>query len=270
MNTIENKMNSYQQPMYKIEVKAYFCSFEIEINDIPCFSYFDEPQIATDIPINNLIFVSGKQKVKFRMYPLYNNLMLHKDSKIELNVFVKESNDFYLKKQIVKSYANNESHEDKPFFENFLEFEAQVPYSIDTSAITQVFSNESEDELFSRVYKEYENLANLINNDDLKGYNKFTEIRFNDIIKTHYLDENKRNYYSNKALNSFKDYNLTLIPKSDYSLKFCFDDKLVYLQKMKNSQGLILEDLTSGEEQLHFVESAIFYKNHEGNLKLFR
>lgn len=260
----------YKQPMYKVEVKAYLCSIEIFVNEIPCFSYFDEPQIASDIPINSLIFNSGTQKLRFKITPLFKNEKLNKETKIEINVFVKEANDFYLKKQIIKSYINKESFGELHWFENEFDFEAIIPYNLDTNFINHSFKDEDKDILFSEVYTQYEILTDFINKNDLKSYNNFTEIRFNDIVKSHYLDENKRNYYSNKALNSFKEYSLTLIPKTDYTLNFCFDNKLVYLQKFKNEPGLILEDLSSGEEQLHFTESAIFYRDKENKLKLFR
>lgn len=265
-----NNINTYKQPMYKVEVKAYLCSIEIFVNEIPCFSYFDEPQIATDIPINSLIFSSGVQKLRFKIAPLFNEKKLNKETKIEINVFIKEAKDFYLKKNIIKSFINKESLEGLYWFENELEFDAVIPYNLDTSCINYSFENENIDKLFSEVYTQYEILTGFINKDDLKSYNDFTKIRFNDFVKSHYLDESKQNYYLNKALYSFKGYTLTLIPKTEYILKFCFDNQLVYLQKPQNQSGLILEDLSSGEEQLHFTESAIFYRNNQGNLILYR
>lgn len=256
--------------MYKVEVKAYLCSIEIFVNEIPCFSYFDEPQIATDIPINNLIFNSGKQKLRFKITPLFNNEKLNKETKIEINILVKESDDFYLKKQVIKSYVNKEPLGELHWFGDELGFEAITPYNLDTSFINYSFINEEKDKLFSEIYDQYEILTNVINEHDVKNYNNLTEIRFNAFVKAHYLDNNKQSYYLSRSLNSFKDYTLTLIPKIDYKLKFCFDNKLIYLQKNKNAPGLILEDLSSGDEQLHFTESAIFFKDQNRQLKLFR
>ena len=54
MNITKNTIETYKQPTYKVEVKACFCSFEIEVNGTPSIQYFDKPQIATDIPINNI------------------------------------------------------------------------------------------------------------------------------------------------------------------------------------------------------------------------
>ncbi|MFP3831836.1 hypothetical protein [Chryseobacterium sp. SIMBA_028] len=259
-----------QQPMYKVEVKAYLCSIEIEVNGIPCFSYFNEPQIATDIPINNLMFSSGEQDVKFRITPLFNNKNFHKDTTIEVNIYVKEANDFYLKKQVINSYTLDESLENKSFFENILNFDAAFPYNLDVSDIKYDFSREEEDLLLSEVYKQYDLLASYIKNDDLKKYNEFTSLRFNDFMTAHYLDENKKQYYLNKALFSYKDYDLTLVSKEEYILRFCFNNRLVYLAKLNNAPGLILEDLNSQEEGLHFIESAIFYRDQKGDLTLFR
>lgn len=270
MNITESRLASYNQPMYKIEIKAYLCSFEIEVNDIPSFSYFDEPQIATDIPINSLIFSSGKQNVKFRIYPLYNNLTLHKDSKIEINIFVKEANDFYLKKEIIASYKIQDSMENRSFFESAFSFDATISYTLNMRKLVHDFSNEDKDKLFSEIYSQYKILSNFIINDDLKNYLEFTKIRFNDFATAHYLDEDKKKYFSDKALYTFKDYNLILLPKEGYILKFCYDNKLVYLNTPKNSLGLILEDKTSVEEGLHFIESAILFRNNEGKLTLFR
>ncbi|MCX8534122.1 hypothetical protein [Chryseobacterium luquanense] len=257
-------------PMYKIEIKAFLCSIEIEVNDIPCFSYYNEPQIATDIPINNLLFNSGRQNVKFRITPLFENKTFNKESKIELNIYVKDANDFYLKKQLIKSYTNNETLQEKSFFESALVFEAILPYTIEHSFINYSFFSESKDHLLLEVYKQYEILAAFIIKNDLKNYNDFTKIRFNDFATAHYLDEIKRNYYLNKALDSFEGHNLNLISIREYTLKFCYNGKLVYLEKMRNSPGLILEDVNSNEEQLHFIESAIFYRNNAGKLLLFR
>jgi hypothetical protein len=270
MNIIKNKSSTSQKPMYKVEVKAYLCSIEIDVNDIPCFSYFDEPQIATDIPVNNLIFSSGEQKIKFRISPLFNNKTLHKDSKIELNVFVKDANDFYLKKEVVNSYVSKESLENKSFYEKTLNFSASIPYKLDIGKITYDYTNEDKDLLFSEVYDQYKALSDYIINNDLKSYNDFTNIRFNDTIIAHYLNENKKIYYLNKALFSYKEYNLKLIPKEEYVLKSCFNNRLVYLEKLNYSQGLVLEDKSLKDEGLHFIESAIFFRNKQGKLTLFR
>jgi len=256
--------------MYKIEIKAYLCSFEIEVNDIPSFWYFDEPQIATDIPINSLIFSSGRQNVKFRIYPLYNNLTLHKDSKIEINVFVKEANDFYLKKEIIASYKIKDSMQNKVFFEDIVNFSANIPYTLDFSKINYDFSDGDEDKIATELYSHYVMLSNSIINSDLKKYNEYTKIRFNDFATSHYLNEDRKKYFSDKALLAYKDYQLSLIPKEQYTLNFCCNYKLVYMSKPKDALGIILEDKISKQEKLHFVESAIFFKNNSGELQLFR
>lgn len=141
----------YKQPMYKVEVKAYLCSIEIFVNEIPSFSYFGEPQIATDIPINNLIFKSGKQKLRFKITPLFNNEKLNKETKIEINIFVKEANDFYLKKEIVASYRMEETVENKPFFEGTIDFLATIPYTLELNRVNYSFYNEDEDLLFTEI-----------------------------------------------------------------------------------------------------------------------
>ncbi|WP_250253270.1 hypothetical protein [Chryseobacterium sp. Marseille-Q3244] len=258
------------QPIYKVEVKAFLCSIEIEVNGIPCFSYFNEAQIATDIPINNLLFSSGEQDLKFKISPLFNNKDFHKDAQIELNIFVKEANDFYLKKQVIHSFVLDESLENKPFYENILNFDASFPYHLDVSKIKYDFSREEQDELFSEVYQQYEMLASYIKDDDLKQYNQFTTIRFDDFVKAHYLEKDRRQYFLNKALFSYKDYELSLVPKEEYTLKYCFNNRLVYLEKLNNAPGLVLEDKNSKEEGLHFIESAIFFRNNQGHLELFR
>lgn len=264
------KNNKNPKPLYKIEVKAFQCSFEIEVNDIPCFSYYDEPQIATDIPINNLVFSSGKQFVRLQLIPLSNQNFFSKDCKIELKIYTKEANDFYLKKVVIKSYSIAESLEGKSYFENIFEFDASVPYKIDTTLIKYNFSYDDKDELFSELYTQYQVLSQFINDDELMNYNKFTEIRFKDFAVAHYLSEDKKKYFLNKALFTYKNYNLKLVPQNEYNLKFCFDNKLVYLTKPKMSPGIILEDENSNEEGLHFIESAIFFRNENQELELFR
>ena len=262
--------NNNNKPIYKIEVKLFQCSVEIEVNGIPCFSYFDEPQIATDIPINNLIFSSGKQIIKFRIYPLSNSKTFHKDSKIELNVFVKEANGFYLKKEVISSYNLKQSIENKNIFEDLISFQASIPYNLDTNKLIHSFADDAREILLSELYAQYSILAKYIINNDLIHYNEFTKTRFEDFATAHYLDDNKKTYYLNKALFTYKEYNLSLISQEQYHLKFCYGNKLIYLQKPKNSPGLILEDKTSKEEGLHFIESAIFYRDDKGVLKLFR
>jgi len=58
--------------------------------------------------------------------------------------------------------------------------------------------------------------------------------------------------------------------KEQYPLNFCCNNKLVYLSKPKDALDIILEDKISKQEKLHFVESAIFFKNNSGDLQLFR
>lgn len=259
-----------KRPIYKVEVKAYLCSVELNINNIPCFYFYNEPQVATENPINSLIFYNGKQTFEVTLNPILGEQFLHKDSKIEITIFMKEAFSNYLEKRIITKYISNpfSNKEVKHYYKGT--FDANLPFEFTEILKVETFDKNNTDQLKEDLYSEYVKFYNLIISNDLKGYNDYTKLRFDDISKSHYLPEEKKLYYLQKALSSYRDTDLSLINKEQYYLDYYFENNIIGLKKINVGVGLILEDNNKKDEGIYFIESALFIRDQYGNLVLYR
>ena len=79
-------MTNFKEPIYLVSFRSALCNYEIFINNFPAYNHFEGGSVSSQIPINQLIFESGKQEIKIRIIPLKGESTFHKDSLIEVKV----------------------------------------------------------------------------------------------------------------------------------------------------------------------------------------
>lgn len=69
--SVKEKMIKHfpKEPLYYVYMDHEQCFFEILVNDIPAFRYFQDGGIMSPVILNNYIAKSGKQKITYRLYP---------------------------------------------------------------------------------------------------------------------------------------------------------------------------------------------------------
>lgn len=125
-------MNNFKEPLYLVAFNSAICNYEIYINDFPAYSHIEGGSVSSQIPINQLIFGSGKQEIKIRIFPINGHTNFGKDSFIKIKIFCYDSSTTNFE-NIIESFNYN--------IENLLElklpliqkndiFLAEVPYTL--------------------------------------------------------------------------------------------------------------------------------------------
>lgn len=85
--------SSSNEPLYYIYVNHEQCFFEILVNDVPRFQYFEEGSIMTPINLNNYINRSGKQTITYRLYPQTTKGLNHLTEYTSIKIGLYERNN---------------------------------------------------------------------------------------------------------------------------------------------------------------------------------
>ena len=152
---------------YALSLSSNGCNFEILVNDVPVYRYFEMGGATGMYPLNSKILKSGEQRIKVKLYPVKGHeekgingekpllltLKYIEDPKHGLHDFIELLSDFIPRIE-----------PGIPYFEYETTFGAQVPYDleevencIDLRDIPDI------KELMIRKYTEYGNM--IINND---------------------------------------------------------------------------------------------------------
>lgn len=262
--------NTYKKPFYEIEIKAFMCSFEIKINGIPTFFSYENQQIATDWPINMFIIKNGKQEIDYQILPLYENGILAKEAHLELNIYVREADDLYLKKEKINQFIFNSDIEIKNTV-NHSYFNAEVPFELSNYLENSIHLTEfNYEKLKDELWVQYEKMFDIISSRNVNNYNDLTDDRFSDMQKAFYLDEIKKKYYTQNPFGIFKEFKLNNALKNEYHLEIYGNGYLCSLQLKNRTPGLCIYTLENDIITDIVIESAIFYMDEDQNYILYR
>lgn len=179
------------------------------VNDIPLYKFFGSNGGvgATSLPMNWNIEKSGKQKITIKMYPKFNS----ETNKMEKTLGVNAGVKFHIEKEIkgedetifefktpFKEFDGKGSggfpNPEKPYYEETIYVDLQVPYSISTLENSQnLYTNDSEKMklLETEVITKYNGIRNIYlkgTKDDLANINYEKEKR---LTQQMYLSKEK-------------------------------------------------------------------------------
>ena len=252
-----------QEPMYYIYVHNNLCLYEMLVNDYPIEKRFEYSTSGTPFYINTAILKSGKQKLRFRMYPApkeYNggSDVLDQYASLSFKIYVND-NVTGLKmaneKVVLEGEAKQINYEDssqkyfegkgKKYYEFSVEFDAQVPYNLESWTMGE--------DLRKFDQKKLEEKALFIYNEYRKN---FTKDKLENMIGMQYSNNIRdvvSEYETEKKVNELY---VDLIRKSKIKKEWQdFGHRMVFY-----GDGRILSLIQSNEEDDRLRgQSALFY-----------
>jgi hypothetical protein len=227
-----------EKPYYKVKVHLQACFYELFLNDIPVFSYGAKGGITNETPLNFYILKTGKQKLRIRLTPMFNNIQLSEqvDLTVELgfNNIIGEKNldtyiscgNFHLPEEIKTKKL--------PFFEIEIPFEAKVPwdYSNLLENAQDLENNPNAKQLATNaVNKFYE----ILKEKDNSKYNLLMKEKIKKQVDVKYLSEKEIDRLINSSnLSEIK----SLYPLPEYDIIFAGNGKLIQIKsKEKDEDG---------------------------------
>ncbi|TRX36982.1 hypothetical protein FNW52_07005 [Flavobacterium sp. ZT3R18] len=251
-----------KEPFYQIELKTSGCSIELEINDIPFFGNYQEGGMAVDLPINNFILESGKQKITFIVLPLGNDKNIIHEATVEINIFVKEANMSYAEKTtIYTTKAPSFEHKSLPIFSFSNFFEAIVPYKLMGFKNSVSLEHESKVTILKALEFEQNKIIKILQTKDTEAYKIYHIDRLNDQYKSFYKSQEEIKEGEDSFFDGIPE-KFKPIEFKDYKLEFYADYKLVALRKIKDSPGFVF--VSENEKEYGFTEMAIYHRKTNG------
>ncbi|WP_299223447.1 hypothetical protein [uncultured Aquimarina sp.] len=267
----KNEAINYQADFYNSD-----CSFELLINDMMVYSYYDTGGIGTSFPINYKILKPGLQTYTLRLYPQRKQDGTFMDSLVKKTSFklaisgvrFKEGGIDILDEGFTfntptKQGTNDEGAEDVPVFDGhglpYAEytgtFEAKVPYTMTGWSESQDLIKEDQDELLKEVITTYKKYGQAIADKDEETLFSMIYTKQKEMAQAIYADslsvqEDLDVYRKDFSLNEYQSRLL-----ENYKLQFFGNGKVVALIRT--------DDKYKGEYALHAS-----YRNKNGRKKL--
>ncbi|WP_316804295.1 hypothetical protein [Pedobacter nototheniae] len=249
---------SANEPLYYIYVNHEQCFFEVLVNDIPRFQYFEDGSMMTPITLNNYIYHSGKQTITYRLCPQTKRTygegfnILTPYTKFDVKLYVHNNadttNSFDKQKLLLSHHAATKADgksfigDGKDYYEYTLSFDAVVPYRLDGWENSKDLSKMDQKELLTKTEKAYQYYWNLIKDKKSDDY-------FRLIFKGN-AAEITATYISQEALKEsesedkfiFNEATFKLEPLNNYKMHLYGNGKIVCLEQ--TSEDLRLKNKT--------------------------
>lgn len=247
--SIKEKMIKHfpKEPLYYVYMDHEQCFFEILVNDIPAFRYFQDGGIMSPVLLNNFIAKSGKQKLTYRLYPHNEREQgegfkeLTPYTRFNLTLYSRDNADTLTSfdKQVkVLEHVNPKKEDGKtfigaglPYYEYTVEFNANVPYeqspSLDAAVDLRTMDKKVLEEKAVEAYKYFGKLVGEKNKDQYFSlvFNSDMRQLQSEYYTPEHLKENGKDDLFYFDTPSFK-----LEPLENYAMKIYGDGKLVCLE----------------------------------------
>jgi len=249
---------SSNEPLYYVYVNHEQCFFEILVNDVPRFQYFEDGSIMTPISLNNYITHSGKQTITYRLFPQTKRTygegfkVLTPYTKFDVKLYTRNNADtassFENQKLLLTHHlatkADGKSFigEGKDYYEYKLTFEAEVPFQLDGWENSKDLSKMDQKELLVKTEEAYQYYWNLIKDKKMDDY--FRLIFKSDIaeVTATYLSPKDLKESESEDKFIFDEPTFNLEPLRNYKMRLYGDGKIVCLEQA--SEDLRLKNKT--------------------------
>lgn len=261
-----------EEPYYFLEIKNILgCTFEILVNDVPTFKFFQEDQVSAEVDVQLMILKSGPQKITYKLYPIgkrENGDVIDKLpdwTEVDLNILKinKKKVDPYMSKEILLEHHSLKKPDGKTFIaagENYYEhsftFNAQVPYENKGWSNSKDLRKMDQKELLQKTEAAYQQVWNLINDKKADDYFKLTFHSQAEIGQSGYIGQEEVDDVVSDELFPFKEPSYKIEPLENYKMVLYGDGKLVCLEQNNTNPLLRKEFVLWGK-----------YKNESGNTR---
>lgn len=244
MNTLIKK------PFYLVDFNSSLCNYQILINEIPCYFHNDNTSMATHLPINQLIFKSGIQKLKVKVFPLIGEKKFQPDAfiKLKINVYDALTNDYENISTVFSYEANNLDTTKKAQIEIIEKFDSKVEYESLFFLKAQKVSAEK-----GKVIEFYKKLHDYFKIYDVDKVLNLFNTRLTEIDKSLFIVDSNNRKELEKVFNSLKGENYKIVDFPKNPIFTIYNEKIISLVDSSNNSILFFKNPEGDEFQLHIV-----------------
>lgn len=250
-NSLQHQLNAIKrysdEPLYYIYVNHAQCFFQVLINDVPIFRYFEDGQIMSPIILNNYISNSGQQTITYRLYPQTKRTYgegfsaLTKYTKFDVKLYKRNNadtaNSFENQKLLLTHQAATKTDgksfigDGKDYYEYTFAFDAKVPYQLKGLEDSEDLTKMDQKELLKKTEIAYHYYWDIINKKNLDDYFRLGFAPSISQIISEYLDQDLIQKGRNDELLDFNEPTFKLEPLENYSMKLYGHGKIVCLEQ---------------------------------------
>ena len=257
-------MKIINKPFYEAEIKTSGCAVELLINDVLCFSHYEEGGMAVDWPINEFILESGRQLFSIRAICYKGEEKINDNALLSLKIFVRDAFFNEAPRQLVFELPFiNFKEKTAQHYTYGLFFEAKVPYKLEGWKNSRSLVQEDTDKLLRELSVWYNRFFEIFINEDETEYLKITKNRFDELSEVFYLDKASKESNKSRMFSSIHS-SVKKVSFNKYRLHFYGNGKLVGLKLPKEPCGFKFQSLVKGKPS--FTELVLFHRKKENGL----
>ena len=261
-----------QEPYYFLEIKDIRgCTFEILVNDVPTFKFFQEEQISAEVDVQLMILKSGTQKITYKLYPIgkrENGDVIDKLpdwTKVDLNLLKVNMtrDDPYMSKEVLIEHHSLKQPDGKSFiaagknyYEHSFTFDAQIPYENKSWSTSKDLSKMDQRELLQKTKAAYQQVWNMINDGRTDDYFGLTFRSQAEICQSGYTKQQEILDVVKDELLLFENSSFQMQPLENYKMVLYGNGRLVSLEQISANPLLRKEFVLWGK-----------YRNEKGNTR---
>lgn len=242
-----------KNPYYSVQVYSNNCAFDLRINDMLAYKFFEPRGGFTGlVPLNDNILESGTQEITVHITPRPGEVQLSKYAtfKIEVRLYT-DVDDPVLEYKPVLTYELKVPEEGMPattFKDSFI---AEVPYKLEAWKNSKDLTKEKKIE--EEVYQLYKEFQTVIKNKDRRKMFDLAKKREKEVAQAFYFTEagaKDRVYSINEAIDAAGK----AVPLDGSRLVFYGNGRVVNLERPNGDSALKFEIEPKEEEKVEGVE----------------
>lgn len=251
-DTCQDKTNPSR---YTLSIQAS-SPYEVFFEDILLDYDYDTGSVDYDLDLNQWILSSGTKKIRARVLPkIKNNTQLTVDTAAVSYFTITVLKD----DKVYQKFKFDSIEENVPFAEMIWDILVDVPYVIRGWSKAVNLEKIDKEILTADVLKKYNQLRDIINTGNIKGYEDFFKHANDEFYIANYYNEVQKATEKSDISEMIISARNTVKLQSDYKLVFYAGGRIVTLED-KNRKSPIVADL--GEELQYF--SVFLIREDEG------
>lgn len=243
------------EPTYYISMYSKSCTFQVLINDMPIWSFFDQGGMSgTMLPINAMVSKSGKQAITIKVYPAktVNKILgptISANAQVQIGLAVtdwknKKPMEVISKTLILLPLVNEKALcGGLSYAEYTTTFNLQIPYETSTWLGGINLTKEDSNKLKKEVLMIYEKVRKLWLKKDLISILNYNKNGYTASAQSLYRDLNVWKEYSNELLKIVNNKHFEMEPLELYVINYYGNGKVVALERTdlwnRNSSALL-------------------------------
>lgn len=238
-------MNNFKEPIYLVAFRSAICNYEIYINNLPAYIHLEGGSVSSQIPINQLLFESGKQEIKIRIFPLDGEVSFSKDSFIEVKVFSYDSSTANYENTIESFNFKIEDLNNLkiPIVHKNDYFIAEVPYKLKTiDSFDEIKDKKPE------IISFYKEIFTLFKNQEVQKIYNLLKFRFDEIDEATYSKESDNMAGLTKMMSRLKEGEFELVDFPVNPILIIYENKRVCNLLRENKEPLLFLKNKSNSE----------------------